>query len=190
MWRPSCAQVSCSTNSSSVPMPPGKATKASERSNMMRFRSCMSRVTISSCTSPIGCSRPVRNSGMTPGDLTTLGQHGRGDRAHQADGAAAEDKPDVVLGEDGAERRRCCGKARIGAGTGAAIDADISNRAHEGECAIGAEGGKGEIVDVWLVLRLFQGCMPLRAMSLTPGSHYMFAAVKPALEPARLRTSR
>ena len=29
LWRPSCAQVICSTSSSSVPMPPGSATKAS-----------------------------------------------------------------------------------------------------------------------------------------------------------------
>ncbi len=36
-WRPSCAQVMISMISSSVPMPPGRATNASERSNMVWF---------------------------------------------------------------------------------------------------------------------------------------------------------
>ena len=37
-WRPSCDQVSCSTNSSSVPRPPGSATKASDLVNISCFR--------------------------------------------------------------------------------------------------------------------------------------------------------
>src|SRR6266568_1849583 len=60
------AQVICSTSSSSVPMPPGSAAKASARSNMMRLRSCMSRVTMISWARAMTCSRPVRNSGITP----------------------------------------------------------------------------------------------------------------------------
>ncbi len=37
-WRPSCAQVICSTSSSSVPTPPGRATNASARSNISILR--------------------------------------------------------------------------------------------------------------------------------------------------------
>ena len=47
-------------------MPPGSATKASERSNMMRFRTCMSSVMISSSASLKAISRLRRNSGITP----------------------------------------------------------------------------------------------------------------------------
>ena len=47
-WRPSCAQVICSTSSSSVPTPPASATNASACSNISIFRWCMFSVTTSS----------------------------------------------------------------------------------------------------------------------------------------------
>ena len=103
-WRPSCCQVSCSTSSSSVPMPPGRATNASERSNISRLRSCMSGVTISSCTRDqrvLALGQKIRNDA---GHAAAVIQRGVGDRAHQADRAAAIDQPDVVLGKSLAER--------------------------------------------------------------------------------------
>ena len=65
-WRPSWAQVICSTSSSSVPMPPGSATKASARSNISCLRVCMSGTTIVSCTPSRSFSFWVRKSGMMP----------------------------------------------------------------------------------------------------------------------------
>ena len=38
-WRPSCFSVRASKNSSKVPMPPGRVTKASDMSSMVFFRS-------------------------------------------------------------------------------------------------------------------------------------------------------
>ena len=49
-----------------------------------------------------------------------------GDLAHQADRAAAVHQADAVLGQDLAERARGFDEGRIGAGAGAAIDADFS----------------------------------------------------------------
>ena len=63
-------------------------------------------------------------------DVSALGEDRGGDRAHQADGAAAIDQPGLALGQQRAERDRGFDEARIGPGTGTAIDADISNRAH------------------------------------------------------------
>jgi len=73
---------------------PGKATKPSARSNIVRLRSCMSAVTMSSCGSLRGRSRLVRNSGMI-GDLAAVIEHGVRERAHDADGAAAINQPHV-----------------------------------------------------------------------------------------------
>ena len=47
-----------------------------------------------------------------------------GDRAHQADRAAAIDQADVVLGQDAAEGAGGFDEFRIAAGAGAAIDAN------------------------------------------------------------------
>ena len=51
-------------------------------------------------------------------------EHGFGDRAHQADRAAAIDEADVVLGKALPERDGGFHEAGIGPGAGAAIDAD------------------------------------------------------------------
>ena len=65
-------------------------------------------------------------------------------RAHQPDRAAAIDQADVVLGEDCAEGVRGRDEARVGAGAGTAIDADITNRAHALHCGIAhVKGRKG-----------------------------------------------
>jgi hypothetical protein len=47
-----------------------------------------------------------------------------GDRAHDADGAAAIDEPDLRFGEDAAEFLGGLDEGWIGSGAGAAIDAD------------------------------------------------------------------
>ena len=84
-------------------MPPGSATKASARSNITRLRSCMSRVTIRSCTRTSMCSRLTRKSGITPVTDPAVVEDRFGERAHQADRPAAIDEPDAVLGQDPAE---------------------------------------------------------------------------------------
>ena len=129
-WRPSCAQVSCSTSSSSVPTPPGSATKASARSNISRLRSCRSRVMIRSCARISMCSRSVRNSGMMPVTIAAMVEDRFGAGPHQAGRAAAVDEPDAVLGQDSAEPACRLHEGRVGARTGAAIDADRFDFAH------------------------------------------------------------
>ncbi len=53
-----------------------------------------------------------------------------GERAHQADRAAAIDQPDAVLGEDFAEASRRFDKGRVGARARSAIDAERIDFAH------------------------------------------------------------
>ena len=130
LCRPSCAQVICSTSSSRVPTPPGKATKASARSNITRLRSCMSGVTIRSCTRVSMCSRLTRKSGMTPVTSPAVVEDRFGEGAHQADGAAAIDQANAVLGQNSP---KAGGRLHVGgilAGTGGAIDADRFDCAH------------------------------------------------------------
>jgi hypothetical protein len=55
---------------------------------------------------------------------------------HQAARATAIDQADAVGGHQRAKAARRIHKGRIGAGAGAAIDADCSNRAHGGGCGI------------------------------------------------------
>ena len=57
-------------------------------------------------------------------------QRGFGDRAHQADRTAAIDEADIVLGKDLSERDGSFDKAGVGAGAGAAIDADGFDLVH------------------------------------------------------------
>src|ERR1051325_6987156 len=66
--RLSCAQLSTSKNSSSVPMPPGSATKPSASSAMTALRSCIDLTTRSSVSPRCASSLSTRNSGMTPTD--------------------------------------------------------------------------------------------------------------------------
>ena len=56
--------------------------------------------------------------------------HGVGDLAHHADGAAAIDEADAVLGEDRAEVFCGLDIGRVGARPGAAVDADFADFAH------------------------------------------------------------
>ena len=64
---------------------------------------------------------------MMPVTRAAVVEHGVGDRAHHADAAAAIDQADAVLGEDCAEGAGGLHEGRVGAGAGAAIDADFSN---------------------------------------------------------------
>jgi hypothetical protein len=81
--------------------------------------------------------------GDDAGHPAALGERRRRDRAHQPDRTSAIDKADVVLGEDAAEGMRRLGEARIGPGTGTAIDADITNRAHSFTVALQWKARKG-----------------------------------------------
>ena len=124
MCRPSCDQVICSTSSSSVPIPPGRATKASAFSNIRRLRVCMSGTTMVSWTSSSMLLAGLQEIRNDSGHMAAIVQHGAGDRAHQADIAAAIDEPDAGLGDVAAERFRGLGEDRVGPESGAAIDAD------------------------------------------------------------------
>ena len=65
-----------------------------------------------------------------PGRLAAVVEDGFGDRAHQADRAAAVDEPHAVLGEDFAELLRGLDERRVGARARSAIDADRIDFAH------------------------------------------------------------
>ena len=104
-------------------MPPGRATNASERSNISRLRSCMSGVTTISWTRSARSPRPEKLRDDS-GDRAAVVEHGSRHSAHHADRSAAIDEPDAVFGEDLTERFGGFDKAGIGAGAGAAIDTD------------------------------------------------------------------
>ena len=69
------------------------------------------------------------------GDGAAVVEHGFGDRAHQPDRTAAIDQPDAAFRQQSAENRRGFKETRIGAGAGAAIDADRLDFAHAGDVA-------------------------------------------------------
>ncbi len=79
-------------------MPPGSTTKASERSNITILRSCIE-VTTTVSTSSNGCSRPRRNSGMTPSTRPPASWAPRAARAHRPHAAAAIDQLEPGPGE-------------------------------------------------------------------------------------------
>ena len=64
------------------------------------------------------------------GRLAAVFEHGFGERAHQADRAAAINQPDAVLGEDFAELFRRFDEARFSSGARSAIDADRIDFTH------------------------------------------------------------
>ena len=79
-------------------------------------------------------------------------QHRAGDLAHQAEAAAAVDEADAVLGHALPELARGLGVGRIGAGVGAAVDADVVDAAGVGE---GGGGGLSRLVRHALLQVLF-----------------------------------
>ena len=68
--------------------------------------------------------------GDDAGHAPAVIEHAGRQRSHQAERAAAVDQPDPVLGEDLSQLAGRFGKRRIGAGAGAAIDAQRSNHTH------------------------------------------------------------
>ena len=65
-WRPSCPHVHTSNSSSSVPTPPGSATKASANAAMRALRSCIVSTTCSAVSPGWAISRATRLWGITP----------------------------------------------------------------------------------------------------------------------------
>ena len=65
-WMPSCVQVTTSKSSSTVPKPPGSATKASARSAISALRSASVSTTSSSLSPVCASSRSWRDRGMMP----------------------------------------------------------------------------------------------------------------------------
>jgi hypothetical protein len=103
-WKPSCRQVQASKNSSKVPMPPGRARKASARSAIMAFALVhgvdhvqLGAIALGPFASTIAC-------GMMP---TTRRRRQRrvGQHAHQAVVAAAVDQLAAVLADPGPTSR-------------------------------------------------------------------------------------
>ena len=91
-WRPSCAQVICSTSSSSVPTPPASATKASARSNISILR-CMHVLGDDELGQvghrPLAALQEARDDA---GDGAARIEHGARHGSHQPDRAAAIDR--------------------------------------------------------------------------------------------------
>ena len=104
LWRPSCAQVICSTSSSSVPTPPGSATKASASLEhaLLALVHVARDDQIAARVGVLAVDQEFRDDA---GHLAAVLEHGVGELAHQADRAAAIDEADAVLGQDLAERR-------------------------------------------------------------------------------------
>ena len=103
----------------------------------------MSSTTISSVTSRSMRSLADRNAGMMPVTRPPCCQHRAGDLAHQAEAAAAVDEADAVLRHALPELARGLGVGWIGAGVGAAVDADVVDAAGVGE---GGGGGLSRLV--------------------------------------------
>ena len=90
-----------STISSTVPMPPGSATKASDFSNIVCLRWCMSSVTMSSSRRSkrgFGGFLVHQEARNDAGDLAAGRERAVGDGAHDALGAAAIDEPQAGPG--------------------------------------------------------------------------------------------
>jgi hypothetical protein len=68
--------------------------------------------------------------GNDSGDEPAVVEDRFGAGAHQAGRAAAVDQRDAVLGQDSAEPTRCLHEGRVGAWTGAAIDANGFDSVH------------------------------------------------------------
>src|SRR5262245_39388390 len=81
---PSWAQLSTSKNSSMVPIPPGKATKPSDSSAIVAFRSCID-CTIRNSESPVDdffLHQPFRNHA---GNVAMTRQNGVRNHGHETD---------------------------------------------------------------------------------------------------------
>src|SRR3954453_15843918 len=109
--RPSCAQVKTSNSSSNVPIPPGSATNASERSAISALRSCIEATTRRSgrpswpisgaklCWGgALGADLEVEDLlGDDADDLAPGLERSGGDSAHHAVLAAAVDEAHAAL---------------------------------------------------------------------------------------------
>ena len=77
-----------------------------------------------------------------------------GDCAHQADGAATENQPDAIFGENRAEGAGALDEGRIGAGARSAIDANFSDFAaffdlvHTYGCALRLRHRQGDLAKI------------------------------------------
>ena len=123
MWcRPSWLHVNSSKSSSSVPVPPGSATTASDSSAISALRSCIVSTTRSSVRPRVGdlaLDEPLRDDAD---HLAAGGQRAVGHRAHQPDARAAVDDAHAPLREQAPERRR--GRRVFGPGAGARATED------------------------------------------------------------------
>ena len=163
VWRPSWAQVSCSTSSSSVPMPPGSATKASDLSNISFLRWCMSSTTTSSVDVAQHALLDREEGRDDAGDATAVRQHRAGKLAHQAEPAAAVDEADPLpghaLARAAARRRRTRGWCRYWS----------RSRRRCCGCGLGSRcrvsGPSGDVSCMW---SLHAGCLRCRRRSPIP----------------------
>jgi hypothetical protein len=89
----------------------------------------MSRVTIRSCAHQhmLAIGQKFRDDS---GDMPAMVEDRFGACPHQAGRAAAIDQPDAVFGQDTAESARSLHECRVGAGAGAAINANRLDSIH------------------------------------------------------------
>ena len=92
---------------------------------------------------------------MMPVDLAAVVEHGVAPVAHHADGAAAIDQADAVLGQDRAEGAGGLDEGRVGARPGAAIDADFSDFA--------------EVFVRFMAMHVHRGCGSVKAAAGNTG---------------------
>ena len=122
VWRPSCAQVICSTSSSRVPMPPGQGH---EGVGFLEHQA-LARVHVGNDDGLLHVVQQLLAGFQEVGDdarhIAAMVENGLGDGAHQADIAAAIDQIDAALGHLAAQCRRSFGENGIVAEAGAAID--------------------------------------------------------------------
>src|SRR5258705_10539212 len=93
--RPSCVHVTTSQNSSSVPNPPGSATKASDRSAIQALRSCIEWTTcsfVSPSLPDLPCQKVFRHDSL---HVAARPHHGICNHTHQTHIAAADHQPDL-----------------------------------------------------------------------------------------------
>jgi hypothetical protein len=142
VWRLSWAQVSCSTSSSTVPTPPGKAMNASARSNnrLLAFVHVLDDQHLLDIRQRmLLADEKARND---PGDIAAGGQRRPGEAPHQPFAAAAVDNADPLGRERAPELFSRAREPRVGAVAGPAIDANVSNRAHVSICRPGVSAVK------------------------------------------------
>ena len=92
---PSCDQVATSASSSSVPRPPGRAMKASDRSYMSCLRSCIDATSCSSVRPAVASFTGEQACWDYPDDPAAVAEGGIGQLTHEAYAATAVDEIDA-----------------------------------------------------------------------------------------------